>query len=886
MRRLAGRPSGRYTDQLHRVPMSDRPPVPPPARAAHPPRREAEARDAVFEDVTWDGEAPVEAPAYVPHASGDGYAAPGAAPGASGFRIDFDAPGDAPTGAAPYGAPLGSTVPARIAPPAATTALVPLPAGGGVPALPPPPPPAAPRAEARRAARDKVQMLRRHKWAVVACTLLGAAAGLGYSLLTPPRYEAYAVLLVKAPAESGTEAAVTGGFGGAVGTDDSRTLNQALILQEAPAIARQTAEALLARDDADRLSTVARAADKMGAPLTAEALAEYLRDKVVSVTPEGEDVDAIRVRAAAADPHEAALIASLFTERFQRISRDTNLDRVEGTGTLLDEQIAAKQGELDEIEAQLAGYMTRENAAGLDQQTSTTVSGIGTLQSQLDNARVAVRTHSARLGQLERDLASVRGRLEAGAATATVTSPVQTTELDTQIASLERLVEQVYVHNPQLRGNPSAHPDLQNMLSRLEGLRAERRRVVERQTQGTIASGGLDLSAQSAQYITSLQQQISSVRADLQGAQAQVSTLSGRLGQERGRLRGVPRQQVDIAQMERERAALVEALAGLQRERNQTEVAASTELGSTQLVREVQVPRKSTGPKLPMNVGLGGGLGLLLGLALAAVRYRTDARAHTPQDLQDAGFAVVGTIPDVSAALREGRRPVGAASIHPALVTLTQPFEPAAEAFRHLHAGLHTGEARPPQVVLVTGPEIGGGKSLVAGNLAVAAAQAGRRVLLVDADLRKPSVPDLLGLRDLPSLGQGPEGSNLVYWSTPVPSLFAMTPRERAVTPEQLWAPHVVGSLLANLRAAFDLIVIDAAPALVAADATLLAPHADAALLVARAGRTDLDAMTQVATELSGVGLTRIGAVLNQFHPRKAVGYARTAGARFQRRAA
>gem|GEM_PF-1139264 len=871
--------------------MSDRPPVPPPARAAHPPRREADdrVRDAVFEDVTWDGEAPVEAPAYVPHATGDGYAAPGFAPlsdvaPGGGFRIDFDEP--AVSGEAPYGAPLGSTVPARIAPVAASTALVPMTAGGGVPALPPPPPPVAPRAEARRAARDKMQMLRRHTWAIVGCTLLGLGAGALATWLTPPSYEAYAVLLVKSPAEGGTEAAVTGGFAAAPGTDDSRILNQALILEQAPAIARGTAEAILARDDASSLTVVADAGEAAEAPVTPDVLAEYLQSEVVTVAPAGSDVDAIRVAATARDPHEAALVAGLFTERYQRISRDTNLDRVQGTTSLLEEQIAMRQGELDEIEAQLAGYMTRENAAGLDAQTSTTVSGIGALQSQLDNARVAVRTHSARLAQLERDLASVRGRLETGAATATVTSPVQTTELDTQIASLERLIEQVYVHNPELRGNPSAHPDLQNMTTRLEGLRAERRRIVERQTQGTIASGGLDLSAQSAQYITSLQQQISSVRADLQGAQAQVSTLSGRLGQERGRLRGVPRQQTDIAQMERRRDELVTALAGLQQERNQTEVAASTELGLTQLVREVQVPREPSGPKLPLNLGLGGGLGLLLGLAFAAVRYRTDARAHTPQDLQDAGFAVVGTIPDVSAALRDGRRPVGAASIHPALVTLTQPFEPAAEAFRHLHAGLHTGEAHPPQVVLVTGPEIGGGKSLVAGNLAVAAAQAGRRVLLVDADLRKPSVPDLLGLRDMPSLGEGPEGSNLVYWSTPVPSLFAMTPRERAESPEQLWAPHVVGSLLANLRTAFDLIVIDAAPALAAADATLLAPHADAALLVARTGRTDLDAMTQVATELSGVGLTRIGAVLNQFHPRKAVGYARTAGARFQRRAA
>ena len=214
----------------------------------------------------------------------------------------------------------------------------------------------------------------------------------------------------------------------------------------------------------------------------------------------------------------------------------------------------------------------------------------------------------------------------------------------------------------------------------------------------------------------------------------------------------------------------------------------------------------------------------------------------------------------------------------------TQPFGPAAEAFRHLHANLTTGSGEPPQVVLVGGPEIGSGKSVIATNLAVAAAQAGRRVLLVDADLRKPSVADLLGLGTQPALGEGPDGSNLVYWSTAVPSLFAMTPRETAERPDQMWAPHQIGGLLANLRSAFDLIIIDAAPALVSADTSLLAPHTDAALLVAEAGTTDLDALAQVATELSGVGLRRIGAVLNRFNPRRAVGYTRTAAVRHSAR--
>ena len=721
-------------------------------------------------------------------------------------------------------------------------------------------------------------MLRRHKWLILACTLIGLGLAALYNAVAPDVYEAYSLLLLQTPPQSGAAASVDQGFNQATGTDQSRVLNQALILQQAPAIAERTATEILTRPDARSLSTVRDAAKGVDGPLTAEAYASHLQQAVVTVKPAAENVDAIRVQARAGDPDEAALVASLFTHQYQTLTRDATRQRVVQTRDALQDQLLRRQGELDEVESRLAGFMTAENAAGLDAQTQATVSNIGTLQTQLDLARVTERTQQAQLAQLQQDLASAGPRLQASAA---APSQIETTALDQQIADLERLMEQIYQRNPQYRGNPSAHPDLAQMQARLEGLRGERQRAVQAAAGSAVASGGLDLGSQGsngAQYLSDIQRQISQTRASLEGARAQASALASRLGEARGQLRRVPAQQAEITALQRQRDATAATVLGLRQELDNTELAATTETGLMQVVRDVQVPTEAVAPKRPMNLALGALLGLLVGLALAAVRYRTDARAHTPDDLADQGFAVVGTVPNLS--LREGRQDVEGASVSPNLVTLTRPFSAEAEAFRHLHANLYAGEGDTPQVVVVSGPEVGTGKSTVAVNLAVAAAQAGRRVLLVDADLRTPAVADMLGLGDRPALGEGPEGTNLVYWSTAVPSLFAMTPRETATRPDQMWAPHQIGTLIQNLRSTFDLILIDAPAALVSADTSLLAPHADAALLVAQAGRTDLDAMAQVATELSGVGLRRIGAVLNRFQARRAVGYARTAAVR------
>ena len=782
---------------------------------------------------------------------------------ASGFRIDYGSEG-APE---PPSTALARIERPRPVPPTPASA-------SSVPG--PPAPPVAPRAAGRYAARDKARMLRRHKWLILGLTLLGLLGGLLASVLVSKRYDAYSVLLISPPSQG--EGGLNTGFVDAPGEDDRKMLNQALILQEAGDISGKTAETLLARTDASGLSVYRKAAERFG-EVNTETLAQYLQAKVVKVTPAGEQVDAIRVQASAESGVEAADIARIYTNEYLELSQSTNRERLTATREILEEQLARRSGELTEIEQQLKRYMTSRNAAGLEAQTSSAVGQIGSLQSQLDAARAEVQQRSAQLSQLEADLATVGSRLQESASAAVTASPAQTQQLDADIAQLEGLLENVYLRNPELRGNPRSHPDVRRMVERLESLQQQRRDLANQQTDATLASGGLD-AASSGAYLADLQRQISQERAALQGANARAATLSSRIGQARGQLRGVPEQQVELGQLQRQQNLSAATVQRLTEELERVRLAEDTELGIAQVVREVQVPSKPAAPNLPLNLVLGGLLGLMVGLAGAAVRYRTDARVHTPDDLEEHGFAVLGTIPDLGPALREGRQEHDGASIDAALITLTHPFSPQAETFRHLHANLYTGAEMAPEVVLVTSPESGSGKSVLSANLAVAAAQAGRRVLLVDADLRKPTIASLFGLGDHPALGEGPDGTNLVYWSTTVPSLFAMTPRETAESPDEMWAPHQVGELLNNLRTAFDVVIVDAPPALHAADAALLAPHADAALLVAQAGQSDLDALSQVATELAGVGLSRIGAVLNRFNARKAVGFAKTAGVR------
>ncbi|OZC03352.1 GumC family protein [Rubricoccus marinus] len=861
--------------------MQDRPTPSPqrPDRSGPASPSSGDVHDAVFEEIVFDP-TPMEewrAPELVeplPESSGDGAAVPNAEradaprlaaePDATamdydereGFRID-----------SPEAYPATGAAGAALAPIQRSLPAAPQTASGAPPA--PPLPPA--RTEARRAFRDRMQMLSRHKWLILGIFLATLGAFALYTALAPREYTAYSLLLINPDEDAEVSAQ----------EDPNRVLNQALILQENPLIARQTAQAILDEPGAETLSVVREAAAEYEAPVDAANLGEYLQQEIVSVGPAREEVDALKVEAVAHDPREAAKIARVYTNEYLAMTRQSNRADLSETRELLEGQVMTRQGELSEIESQLQAFMTRENAAGLQIQTQNTVSQIGQLESGLDLAQAEISQRSATLAQLEREAASIQPRLAESANTGA--SNAQSAEVQTEITRYEGLLAQALRANPDLRGDPNAHPDTRALNQRIQGLKAEQRRLAQERASGVVNSNGLDLSSSGsngASYVADLQRRIADERSALQGARARASSLSSRLGEARGELRAKPGQEVRLSQLERRRAMASEALVELERELAKTEMAEGTELAVASVLREVQEPRKPSSPNVLLNLILGSVLGLLLGLGAAALRYTTDSRIHTPGDLEGAGFTVVGTVPDLTDQLRKGRKTVDGIPVHPGMVTITEAFAPEAEAFRHLHAALNAGAASP-QVVLVGAPEAGVGKSLVAANLAAAGAQAGRRVLLIDADLRTPAVGALLGLGESPALGTGGQDLNVVYWSTVVPGLFAVTARETPDAPGQAWAPERVGELLGNLRHTFDLILIDTPPALRTADAALLAPYADAALLVAEAGESDIDAMSHVAGELAGAGLSRVGAVLNRFVPSRAVGHKKTQGARF-----
>jgi len=201
------------------------------------------------------------------------------------------------------------------------------------------------------------------------------------------------------------------------------------------------------------------------------------------------------------------------------------------------------------------------------------------------------------------------------------------------------------------------------------------------------------------------------------------------------------------------------------------------------------------------------------------------------------------------------------------LVTLSSPRSPISEAYRTLRTNLQfVSLDKPLRTLLVTSPGAEEGKSTMLANLAVAMAQGEKQVILVDCDLRRPSLHKLLGLESKPGLTtmmvEEEAMSEPPLQETAVPGLHFLASGLLPPSPADLLGSRRMDRVLELLKERADVVLLDAPPVVAVSDAAVLATKVDGVLLVVSAGQTKRDSVQAAKTRLEKVNANLIGAVL------------------------
>src|SRR5450755_2475149 len=312
---------------------------------------------------------------------------------------------------------------------------------------------------------------------------------------------------------------------------------------------------------------------------------------------------------------------------------------------------------------------------------------------------------------------------------------------------------------------------------------------------------------------------------------------------------------------------------GLLEKLKEAGVTAGLRSNNFRIIDAARVPGAPSEPNIPRNLSFALVLGVISGVGMAFILENMDNTVRTPEQAQSiSGLPSLGMIPlgSKSANHRSNGKRLALTASKEVVETVTQvrPQSQMAESYRALRTSLLLSNlGAPPKVIMVTSARPQEGKTTTSINTAIVLAQKGVRVLLMDADLRRPSIHKVLGMGPRSGLSNVLTGSatlqQTITTSPVLPNLFIMSAGTPPPNPAELLASSNMRDLVMELRESYDHIVIDTPPTLSVTDAVVLSPRADATILVIRSGQTTKQALRRARDILVQVNAHVAGVLLN-----------------------
>jgi capsular exopolysaccharide synthesis family protein len=350
---------------------------------------------------------------------------------------------------------------------------------------------------------------------------------------------------------------------------------------------------------------------------------------------------------------------------------------------------------------------------------------------------------------------------------------------------------------------------------------------------------------------------VQSVRNEFLAAQAEENSLTEALNQQKGEALSMNRRGIEYAVLSREAASNRQIFDVLMQRTKETGISGELKTSNIRIVDAAEPPRGPSSPNRRRNMLVGIFAGFTLALAVAFFFEYIDNRMKSPEEVkQHLGLPFLGMIP---ALFEKG--------LQNPLMTGGVPTN-FAEAFRAMRTNLVFSSAEEGSrsiVITSTGP--GEGKTAVATNTAVALAQAGQRVLLIDADMRKPRVHEVFEKAQEPGLSNllvGNAKSSESLHKTHVPGLWVMPAGQHPPNPAELLASKRFRDFVASLGQHFDWVIIDTPPVMAVTDASVVAHVTTGVIFVVGAEMTSRYAAQRAVEQLRHSRANIVGAVLNR----------------------
>ncbi len=631
--------------------------------------------------------------------------------------------------------------------------------------------------------------------------------------------------------------------------------------------------------------------------------AAIIKSNVEAVPVAESDVIQIRVKAAN-DPYIAMTIANTISDVLQNRNLRIRREGVSDMRVFIEEQLLSYKRKLDEAEAALRTFKVNNRVTSLDKEVEEQLQ----LSKNIELMYQEAKNERERSEQL---LESVNTQIYERQKNLVPSIANVSSQIIQQLKSQLTKLQDSYI-KLQLQGVPednSKMTEIKNDMARVRlNLAEEARKIAEQENLVDPVS-----------QMSSLYQRRVELELKLQMLRTQEQSLAASLKEYEDSLRRLPNKEFELARLTRDRDLAYNLYNMLSERREEARISEAEKIGDMRIIDRAQLPKKPILPRKELNIAIGLMLGLTIGLGLTFFLESLDTSLKTPEDIErKTGLPILGSIPKIRNSNIDGQ---SAADSPAVLVTHALPSSPASEAYRTLRTNLQFSNlSQKFRSIMLTSSGPREGKSTTSANLAIATAQMGLRTLLIDADLRRPTLHKIFNLNREPGLSD-----ILTHYNDSVQSGLAYTSRHRDIdadmddsggdrqtsirakeaidqmaaldmsinaainktrvegldlltcgilppNPSEILASDTMKDLLSLLREKYEFVVIDAPPVIAVTDAAVLAPQVDGTLLVIESARNDRDIILKAKGLLDRVNVNIVGAVLNNVREKNLYG--------------
>ncbi|MCP4806582.1 MAG: polysaccharide biosynthesis tyrosine autokinase [Proteobacteria bacterium] len=663
--------------------------------------------------------------------------------------------------------------------------------------------------------------LLRRRWLLGQAVVFFTLVGLVSALLLPKSYQATSKVMISS---SDATSAVLSDLGLqelAVGlSGESDDIQNHIALATTRPIVEDLVWKLQLRDD----DGVLVEPDKLIIPGTFAALSA---DPLLEIK-QHQSTDIIIITATSNDPELSRLMADTLARVYIADTLDRSRQETREAHRFVEGRLEVVQAEFDRALTRIADVQESEQIIDLDSEVRASVSRLSEMMLMGEETTTRAAEVRAQISALR----GVQGREDIdyiGPATVSENSDIRTLRDQLLTLRTQRVTETLE--------KTARHPDVLRIDAQIANAEEEMMRTLEEQH-------GMDPT-------------VVQLEVELAGLLDRSAAIDAAINRTTERFSLYPDKMRRLSQLELAATAAEEVYRSLQAQSYQIAVAEAMSTSPIQFVEPAQRPDRQVSPRILVNLVIGFGVGCLVGFGLVAVFEYVDDSIKTPDELKEAWDAPqLGVVPRFAAG-------VG--------VTIAglKPTDPVVEGFRTLRSAIEYATLdKPASSMMVTSSLPGEGKSTVLASLAVAMANEGKRVLLLDCDLRRPMQhtfhPQNGNATGVTEVLLGRTTWQEAVQSTPVEGLSLLSSGPIPPNPGKLVESLKLRQLLNELVREHDVVLVDAPPALVVNDALLIAGMVDHVVCVVEANATARRVLQDARDRLEGHGVEPLGLVLNK----------------------